>query len=172
MNPYLGEIRQVAFDFAPSGWLPCNGALLAINQYSALFAVIGTTYGGDGQVNFAVPNLNGRMAMHTDSAASTVALGGSGGEQSVALTVPQLPSHTHVLGASLDLATTSNPMNLALAAKSRAGLTIFSPGSAPVDQLSSASMLSAGGSAAHPNLQPSLAINFIMAVSGIFPSRA
>ena len=171
-EPFLGEIRVVSFQFAPKGWAFCNGQLLAINQNQAIFAIMGTTYGGNGTTNFALPNLMGRVPTHTgNSVSNSVVLGQSGGETEHTLTVSELPAHTHPMQAATDFANSSLPAGALPAAKPRGGRDIYAPGGGPLTALDPAAISAAGSSQPHTNMQPYLALNFIIALQGIFPSR-
>jgi microcystin-dependent protein len=161
---FLAEIRIVSFNFAPKGWAQCNGQLLPINQNQALFSLLGTTYGGDGQVNFALPDLRVRVPIHVGGGHTQ---GERAGESAHTLSLAELPTHTHAAQASSmtgnDVVPTNNvlasPLNLTY--RPQAGLAPMDPGSlAPV-----------GGSQAHLNSQPFLALTFVIALQGIFPSR-
>lgn len=167
-DPFLGEIKMVSFSFAPRFWAQCNGQLLPINQNQALFSLLGTTYGGDGRVNFALPDLRGRTAVHFGS---TVTLGERSGSEAHTLTLAELPAHDHPLRASSDLAASNSAGGNVLGKKGRFGKDIFVPAATgnPV-ALRSESVASAGGSQAHPNMQPYLAVNFVISLAGIFPS--
>ena len=167
-EPFLGEIRQTAFAFAPQGWALCNGQLLPIAQNQALFAILGTTYGGDGRVNFALPDLRGRSPAHVGSA---LPLGTRVGEENHTLTVTEMPPHAHSLQGSTDIANNTSPAGNAPAAKGRGGKDIYAPGNSPLQPMSPQAVLPSGGNQPHNNLQPYLAINFIIAMQGIFPSR-
>jgi microcystin-dependent protein len=161
-TPYLGEIRLFGFNFAPQGWAVCSGQLLAISQNSALFALIGTTYGGDGVTTFALPNLNGRLPRHVGPG---VALGQLGGVSAVTLTSAQIPAHTHAISGLLGPRTVASPANASLVPGD-----IY--GSGPTDgNLAAAAVAPAGGNQPHSNLQPALAVNFCIALAGIFPSQ-
>ena len=162
-TPYLSEIRIVSFGFAPKGWALCNGQLLPINQNQALFSLLGTTYGGDGRVNFALPNLQARVPMHMGNGQ---VLGELGGEQAHTLTLAEIPTHNHTWGATNTAANSPGPTGNLLGAApeyygSAQGLVPMYPG-----QLSSV-----GGSQAHLNMQPFLTLNFCIALQGIFPSQ-
>jgi len=162
-EPFLGEIRLMAFDFAPYRWARCDGQLLPINQNQALFALLGTTFGGNGVTTFGLPDLRGRIPIHAGSGHE---LGESGGEQAHTLSFAELPRHTHVLNASLTNAGSNDPTNRVLAQSnniyhSATSLTALGP----------ASVTNAGGGYPHPNLQPYLVISFCIALQGIFPSR-
>lgn len=164
-EPFLSEIRIMSFGFAPKGWALCNGQLLPINQNQALFSLLGTTYGGDGRVNFGLPNLQGRTPIHMGSGHT---LGEVGGEQAHTLSSAELPVHTHVANASStvgnQIVPTANllgsPLNLTYRAPDNS-LTALLPGTVG----------NIGGSQAHLNMQPFLTLNFCIALQGIFPSQ-
>lgn len=163
-EPFLGEIRPVAFNFPPQGWATCDGQLLPINQNQALFSLLGTTYGGDGRINFALPDLRSRGAMHVSSSQPQ---GGKAGQETTTLTAAEMPAHTHVVSGSANPGTTPVPSSNVLASTPT---QIYGPPTNIVD-LEAASMDRVGGSQAHANMQPYLVINFIIALQGIFPSR-
>jgi microcystin-dependent protein len=166
-DPFLGELKLVGFGYAPKGWAFCNGQLLPINQNQALFALLGTTYGGDGRVNFALPDLRGRAPMH---AGNGVWLGESGGQEHVTLAASQLPAHTHTLSGTSDFANASVPGGALPAAKVRGGMNRYAP--AGNDAVMGTSALApSGGSQPHPNMQPFGVLNWVIALQGIFPSR-
>jgi microcystin-dependent protein len=167
-DPFLGEIRQAAFAYAPKGWALCNGQLLPINQNQALFSLLGTQYGGDGIRTFALPDLRGRSPLH---ASADVTVGARAGEEAHTLTVNELPPHSHALRGSNDLANSSSPVGNVTAAKGRGGKDIYAPGGSPVQPLSPQAIAAAGGSQPHNNMQPFTTLNFIIALTGIFPSR-
>jgi microcystin-dependent protein len=163
-EPFLSEIRLMSFVFAPRGWALCNGQLLPINQNQALFSLLGTTYGGDGRVNFALPDLRGRTPIHVGSGHT---LGERGGEQAHTLSIAEIPTHTHAAAAS-SLATggNANPTGRFLGSgnnvyHSPASLTSMTPGT----------VANTGGSQAHLNMQPFLTLSFCIALQGIFPSQ-
>ena len=163
-EPFLSEIRLMSFGFAPKGWALCNGQLLPINQNQALFSLLGTTYGGNGQTTFALPNLQGRTPIHASSGHT---LGESGGEQNHTLTIPELPQHTHSLQASNAQGDQRGGGNAFLANGGSdiyvqpQNLTAMNPGTVG----------NVGGSQPHTNMQPFLTLNFCIALQGIFPSR-
>jgi microcystin-dependent protein len=166
MEPFLGEIRLVPFNFAPRGWAICAGQLLPISQNQALFALLGTTYGGNGQTTFALPDLRGRVPIGAGqpSAGSSYPLGATGGEETVALTTRQLPQHAHPIHASSAAATTKNPTTAFLAGGGAYG--------AQRNVRMNAAMIGrTGGGEGHENRQPYLALNYIIALQGIFPSQ-
>lgn len=162
-EPFLSEIRIMSFNFAPKGWALCNGQLLPINQNQALFSLLGTTYGGDGRVNFALPDLRARVPIHTGSGHT---LGERGGEEAHTLSIAELPTHTHVLNGSNTPAAVNLPDNAHLAMVNNA----YGP-PANLVALSPASVSNVGGSQAHLNMQPYLTLNFCIALQGIFPSQ-
>jgi microcystin-dependent protein len=164
---FLGEIRLVAFDYAPKFWAQCNGQLLPINQNQALFSLLGTTYGGNGQTSFALPDLRGRAPMHFKG--TELYQGSREGAESVTLTQAQLPAHSHALAASGDIANASVPGGALPAARPRGGINRYAP-TADVS-LASGSIAPTGGSQPHTNMQPFLTMNYVIALSGIFPSR-
>jgi len=166
---YVGEIRIFAGNFAPAGWALCNGQILPITDNETLFNLIGTTYGGDGQTTFALPNLTGRIPVNQGNGggASYVA-GESGGSESVTLLASQLPVHNHALQASTFDGTSADPTNAVWAASDARTFNAAAP-----DQVMHASTLTAqGGTQAHPNLMPYLAVNFIISLFGVFPSQS
>ncbi len=165
-QPFIGEIRMFAGNFAPVGWAFCNGAIIPIDQNDALFNLIGTTYGGDGQTTFALPNLQSRVPVHVGPG---FALGQSGGTESVTLTVSQIPAHSHVPQANGNPGTASTPASNVWAAN--ASLTQYS-NAAPTANMDPASLGSSGGSQPHDNMIPFLVINFILSLFGVFPSQS
>ena len=168
-EPFLSEIRLMSFVFAPKGWAQCNGQLLPINQNQALFALLGTTFGGDGRVNFALPDLRGRSPMHTGNGHT---LGERGGEANHTLSVNELPGHSHALSASSDVANTNLPGSALPAGKPRGGVNRYAAAGASDTALRAASLtIATGGGQAHNNMQPFLALNFVIALQGIFPSQ-
>lgn len=162
-EPFLSEIRIFSFGFAPKGWALCNGQLLPINQNQALFSLLGTTYGGDGRVNFALPNLQGRTPIHTGSGHT---LGERGGEEAHTLSINEIPVHTHSVSASSSAGDDVNPAGHLLA--SPLSPSYRPPGAAVT--MAPASIANVGGSQAHQNMQPFLTLNICIALQGIFPS--
>ena|SRR5258706_4033085 len=162
-EPFLSEIRIFSFGFAPKGWALCNGQLLPINQNQALFSLLGTTFGGDGRVNFALPNLQSRVPIHVGNGH---VLGEKGGEQAHTLTNAETPQHLHMVQAQPAAANAPDPTNSFLADISTKGY------GAPTNLLALAatSVGNTGGSQAHLNMQPFLTLNFSIALQGIFPS--
>lgn len=164
-EPFLAEIRLMSFNFPPKGWALCNGQLLPINQNQALFSLLGTTYGGDGRVNFALPDLRARTPIHVGHGHT---LGERAGEQAHTLTISELPTHRHVLNASTTQATTGVPAAAVMLSTSSGSFAYGPPQSAvPMDP---SSISNVGGSQAHLNMQPFLALTFCIALQGIFPS--
>jgi microcystin-dependent protein len=166
-DPFLAEIRIMSFAFPPKGWALCNGQLLPINQNQALFSLLGTTYGGNGQTTFALPDLRGRAPLHVGGG---FVLGESAGQESVTLLASQLPTHAHAVRADAGVATASLPAEALLAKKPRFGANIYA---APQNlvELRSDAVASAGGGQPHENMQPFLTLNFVIALSGIYPSQ-
>lgn len=165
-SPYTGEIRIFAGTFAPSGWALCEGQILPIVENEALFNLIGTSYGGDGQTTFALPDLRGRVPLHQGNG---FVLSQRGGAESVALLPAQLPQHSHLLMASADPADSPNPEGRVLA--ETATSTPYFQGPTPIP-LAPSSVGSAGGNQPHNNLQPFLCVNHIICLAGIFPSQS
>ena len=172
-DAYIGEIRMFAGNFAPKGWALCDGQLLPISQNQALFALLGTTYGGDGQTTFALPDLRGRMPLHegTGPGLTPRTLGESGGAEQVTLTLSQIPAHTHVATVSADstVGATDQPKG-ALPARNASATPQYGT-QANVQMGNAVQVASAGGGQAHSIMSPFTAVNFIIALQGIFPSR-
>jgi microcystin-dependent protein len=167
-EPFLGEVKILTFSFAPKGWALCNGQLLPISQNQALFALLGTYYGGNGTTSFALPNLQGRVPIHWGAiAGGTVVIGAPGGADIVTLTVPEIPAHTHLV-ASVNQATAVSPATNVFAAKPRRGVNVYAV--PPANTLINSKDV-VGGGQAHDNRQPYLVLNFVIALSGIFPSQ-
>lgn len=169
-EPFIGEIRLFAGNFAPQGWAFCDGQLLSISGNDALFSLIGTIYGGDGQTTFALPDLRGRIPIHAGQGPGlgNYSLGQRSGVETVTLTTNQAPPHSHQLRASGDTAGQRNPQNNLLGKSTNIDLYT---GDTPDVGLAPAAIGSAGGSQAHSNMMPYLGINFIIALFGIYPSR-
>jgi microcystin-dependent protein len=165
-EPFLSEIKIVSFNFPPKGWALCNGQFLPINQNQALFALLGTTYGGNGQTTFALPNLRGRVPIHMGSGHT---LGEAAGSTSVTVNIQQLPTHLHFLQASSATAGTDTPGNGALLGGSAPNDLYTGPAS--LSPLNAGTVTSVGGSQPHNNMMPYLTLNFIIALQGIFPSQ-
>ena len=162
-QPYVGEIRMFAGNFAPAGWMFCEGQLLPISDYDTLFNLIGTTYGGDGQSTFALPDLRGRVPLHFGNGFT---LAETGGVESVTLTVAQIPAHNHAMLASDDIPTQLNPQNNVTG---QAAAKFYRFGN-PSVTLSPSMIGSTGGSQPHNNFQPYLCVDFIISLFGIYPS--
>lgn len=162
-EPFLSEVRIMSFVFAPKGWALCNGQLLPINQNQALFSLLGTTFGGDGRVNFALPDLRARTPIHAGSGHT---LGERGGEQAHTLSISEMPTHTHVAQAS------STAGNVPVTANNILATSPSNIYSAPTNlvSLNAGSVTNVGGSQAHLNMQPFLTLSFCIALQGIFPS--
>ena len=169
MTPYVGEIRMVGFQFAPAGWACCDGQLIPIAENDTLFVVIGTTYGGDGEETFALPNLMGRVPIHQGTGSSGInhQLGEAAGTESVTLTVNNLPNHSHPMLALLDTANDPNPSNNMLARTASTSLYINDDS---FDQMAVNAVQPVGGSQPHDNMMPYTVINFIISLYGLFPS--
>jgi microcystin-dependent protein len=164
-EPFLSEIRIMSFVFAPKGWALCNGQLLPINQNQALFSLLGTTFGGDGRVNFALPDLRGRIPIHVGGSHT---LGERGGEQAHTLSIGEIPTHTHIGQAANVTATTNTPSSSVMLANSSASALYGS--AASLNAMAANAIVSIGGSQAHLNMQPFLTLSFCIALQGIFPS--
>jgi len=166
-QPYVGEIRMFAGNFAPAGWMFCEGQLLPISEYETLFNLIGTTYGGDGQSTFALPDLRGRIPLHFGNGFT---LAETGGVETVTLTVSQIPAHSHPLLASTTAQTSNSPSARYYATVLPASQAIYD--TATVNNNMAANMCtSTGGSQPHDNFQPYLCVDFIISLFGIFPSQ-
>ena len=163
-TPFLSEIRIFTFNYAPKGWAMCNGQTLPINQNQALFALLGTTYGGNGQTTFNLPNLQGRVPIHMGSGFTQ---GQAGGETAHTLATAEMPTHTHFAQASTQAGNQAIPTNNILA--SPLNLSYAPVGS--LTTLNPGTITNVGGSQAHNNMQPYLTLNFCIALQGIFPSR-
>lgn len=159
----VGEIRIFAGNFAPDGWALCNGQLLSISENEILFSLIGTTYGGDGQSTFALPNLQGRVPIGIGNGYT---LSQAGGAETVTLTMNQLPYHTHAANASSQLGNSNSPANGIWAASTINQFAAVAPNSAMNSNILSAT----GGNQPHNNMMPSVALNFIIALDGLYPS--
>jgi len=175
MTGYVGEIRMFAGNFAPAGWMFCNGAVLPISEYDTLFQLIGTTYGGDGMSTFQLPDLQGRVPLHQGqgSGLTNRVIGETGGVENVTLTTQQIPVHTHAPLANSAAGTTANPTNAIFGAGSATQVfdyvTPFNAASAQV-ALNAATIALDGGSQPHDNIQPTLAYSYIISLYGYFPS--
>ncbi|HLX94813.1 MAG TPA: tail fiber protein [Verrucomicrobiae bacterium] len=176
-DQFVAEIRIVPFNFAPLGWALCNGQVMPISQNTALFSLLGTTYGGDGKSNFALPNLQGAAPLDAGNGAglSNYVEGQSGGETAVTLVSAQLPSHTHGVSVSSIGGDVNSPIGAVFSTahmgKTPTNMYAAAAGGAP-GIMSPQAVLSAGGGLPHNNLQPYLVLNFIIALQGIFPARS
>lgn len=165
-QPYVGEIRMFGGNFAPAGWMFCEGQLLPISENETLFQLIGTTYGGDGESTFALPDLRGRIPIHQGNG---FILAETGGAEEITLTVNQIPAHSHALLCTTNLAGGTSPTGQVLALTQAATITPYGT-DAPLTNLSPQSVGPVGGSQPHTNFQPYLCVNFIISLFGIFPS--
>lgn len=163
-EPYVGEIRMFGGNYAPQGWAICNGQLLNIADNELLYALIGTTYGGDGQNTFALPDLRSRIPVHPSPAYS---LGTKGGAETVSITHNQMPTHTHIPLAANEPGTSSTPENMVWATGSK---TSYAASGAPISMMPYA-LSPVGGNQPHDNMMPSLTISFIIALDGLFPPQ-
>lgn len=167
-SPYVGEVRLFGGNFAPAGWAFCQGQLLAISENPVLFQLIGTTYGGDGQVSYALPDLRGRVPLHQGQGQTVHVIGELGGAENVTLTTGQMPGHSHALGADTAASSITTPAGALLAST-----TVNSYDNSAAGTLMSASAIgSAGGSLPHDNMAPTVVLNYIIALFGVFPSQA
>jgi microcystin-dependent protein len=169
-DQFLAEIRIFPFNFTPSGWQQCNGQILPISQYAALFSLLGTTYGGNGTSNFALPNFQGLVPVHqgTGAGLSNYSLGETGGSPTVTLLGNQTPTHTHSFSG--DPTAKKEITNIGNAAPAGASTAAYST-SAPNTPMAASMLVAAGGSQPHNNMQPYLTLNFCIAMTGIFPAR-
>lgn len=165
-QPYVGEIRMFAGNFAPAGWMFCEGQLLPISEYETLFNLIGTTYGGDGQSTFALPDLRGRLPIHFGKG---FVLADSGGAEEITLTVQQIPVHNHAVVASTVAGAVNSPVNQVIAASPSIKLFIQDTPDSTLNIPNSVTPV--GGSQPHTNFQPYLCVDFIISLFGIFPSQ-
>jgi microcystin-dependent protein len=180
-DPFIGQITLYPYTFPPNGWADCNGQLLPISQYAALFSLLGTQYGGNGTSNFALPDLQGRVPVGQGqlSGGGDYAMGEMGGQEAVTLGVSTMPQHTHGLSASTVNGTTNNPAGMILATPQVGGGrgqqadkgNIYNP-APPSTPLAPASVGPAGGSQPHNNVQPSLVLRYCIALQGVFPTRS
>lgn len=170
-EPYVGEIKMFAGNFAPRGWALCDGQLLSIPSNDALFSLFGTMYGGDGRTTFGLPDLRGRVPVHygTGPGLTTRRIGQKGGTERVTLTSNQLPQHRHDWNASGGTANSTNPNNLVFA---QAASEVYADDMGDAPKLNANSCAKTGGSQSHANLMPALCVNFIVALVGIYPSRS
>lgn len=171
-NPYVGEIRMFGGNFAPAGWAFCDGQLMSIAQNDTLFNLIGTTFGGDGQQTFGLPDLRGRLPVHqgTDSTGQAWTIGQLSGAEEVALTAAEMPAHSHFAMGSSDQASSSDPTGAVLATLSAAGTQSAYGTRSPTGALDPSSVTFAGGSQPHSNLMPYACVSFIISLFGVYPS--
>ena len=169
-QPYIGEIRMFAGNFPPVGWAFCNGQLMPISQNDAMFVLLGTTYGGDGESTFALPNLQSRIPLHMGNGpdGATYQLAETGGVESVTLSTAQIPNHNHALLGSTAAATTGDPTNKLFGQSPQIAYLIEAD---PEVQFSAAAISPVGGSQPHENCQPFLCINYIISLFGLFPQQ-
>ena len=178
-DPFLGQIIMFGGNFAPRGWAMCNGQQLPISSNTALFSLLGTTFGGNGQTTFGLPDLRGRVPVHPGAGPglSAYTAGQSGGAESVTLVAGQMPPHNHLIGVNNQAGTVNDPTNAIPALintgspRSPATTTLGYTASAQTGTMAATAVSSAGGGQAHANIQPYLCVNFIIALDGIFPSR-
>jgi microcystin-dependent protein len=168
-NPYIGEIRMFGGNFAPAGWAFCEGQLMPISENDALFNLIGTTYGGDGQTTFGLPNLQGRLPLHQGSG---FVIGEMGGVESVTLTTNQMPTHNHTMLGSNDQGSSNAPGNAVLGSTPTAAQAFPYGTDAPHGSIDPSSIQPQGGNQPHDNFQPYLCVNFIISLFGIYPSQS
>jgi microcystin-dependent protein len=170
-NPFVAEIRIMPFNFAPTGWAFCNGQLMPISQNTALFSLLGTTYGGDGKSTFALPNMQGNAPMQAGQGPglSLRDLGETGGEQTVTLLQTEIPAHSHIAVAD-GVADTASPQNNTWGSALKGHGDLYAPASSLV-QMSPLALSIAGGNLPHNNLQPFLTLNFVIALQGVYPAR-
>ncbi|HNB70814.1 MAG TPA: tail fiber protein [Acidobacteriota bacterium] len=164
-QPYVGEIRMFAGNFAPAGWQLCEGQLMSISENETLFQLIGTTYGGDGESTFALPDLRGRLPLHQGNG---FILAETGGAEEITLTVQQIPAHSHPLLATVNIANNTTPVNSLPAQAST--VDVYNDSASSFAAMTPQSISAVGGSQPHTNFQPYLCVNFIISLYGIFPS--
>lgn len=171
-EPFIGQVMLFAGNFAPRGWAFCNGQLLSIAQNTALFSILGVTYGGNGQTTFALPDLRGRVAIHPGQGPglSAYTLGEAAGTENVTLITNQMPMHNHMVACSSETANLPSPQGNFLGTESQGATQVY-VGGTPNEFLNQAAITPAGGSQPHTNVQPFLCVNYIIALEGIFPSR-
>ena len=168
-EPFLAEVRMVGFNFAPRGWAFCDGQILPINQNQSLYSLLGTTYGGDGRTSFALPDMRGRTPIHTGASNGTFhSLGQKSGEETHTLSAAEMPQHDHSAHATSDTANTPDPSGHLLADSAPNELWAAA---ASLQNMNTGTVANVGGSQGHENMQPYLAVNFCIALQGLFPSR-
>ncbi len=169
-EPFLAEVRIVGFDFAPRGWAFCDGQILPINQNQSLYSLLGTTYGGDGRTSFALPDLRGRTPIHVgrSNGGQEHRLGQKSGEETHSLSAAEMPQHSHGFQAS---STDGDTVNTSGSILARTTMGIYEQGAANLTEIRSGTITNVGGGQAHDNMQPFLAVNFCIALQGLFPSR-
>ena len=172
-DPFVAEIRIFPFNFAPKGWAFCDGQILPLSQNTALFSLLGTTYGGDGKSNFALPNLQGNAPMHPGQGPglSLHDLGETGGSETVSLLESEIPSHTHTLMATTQSGNQATPVANTIARGTTGFTPYLPPAGAPLVAMSDNALAPAGGDQPHNNMQPYLTLNFCIALQGVFPPR-
>lgn len=168
MDPFVGEIRAFAFGIIPKDWLPCDGRTLNVNQYVALFSLLSNRYGGNGSSTFALPDLRGRTPL---GFSATIPQGQKDGSETVTLTAAQVPPHTHQVKGSSATASTNAPSTHAMAVLASGAGNAYAAPDAAAATLNVAAVTTSGGSAPHPNMQPSLAVNWCIATNGLYPPR-
>jgi microcystin-dependent protein len=173
MDPFVAEIRIFPFNFAPKGWAFCDGQIMPISQNTALFSLLGTTYGGDGKSTFALPDMQGNVPMHPGQGPglSLHDLGETGGSETVSLLESEIPAHAHTLMASGTASSKPNPSGNALARVQSGATPYVPPAGAPLTPFSDQALAPAGGDQPHNNMQPYLTLNFCIALQGVFPPR-
>jgi microcystin-dependent protein len=171
MDPFVAEIRIFPFNFAPKGWAFCDGQILPLSQNTALFSLLGTTYGGDGKSNFALPNMQGNAPMHPGQGPglSLHDLGETGGSETVSLLESEIPSHTHSISASAVDGTAKSPAGSKVA--SGVGVNMYATAPSPMVNLNGNALAPAGGDQPHNNMMPYLTLNFCIALQGVYPPR-
>lgn len=172
-EPFLAEIRIVGFNFAPRGWAFCDGQILPINQNQSLYSLLGTTYGGDGRTSFALPDLRGRSPIHVGRADGGAyrTLGQKSGEETHTLSSAEMPTHTHAFQGTGQAATTASPGSNRTLAQTAATDPVYADGRNDPVVMGAGALLNVGGGQAHENMQPYIALNFCIALQGLFPSR-
>jgi microcystin-dependent protein len=172
-DPFVAEVRIFPFNFAPKGWAWCDGQLLPLSQNTALFSLLGTTYGGNGKSNFALPDLQGNAPMHPGQGPglSLYDLGQTGGAETVTLLETEIPSHSHAFRSSNDPGGTNTPTNATLGRPFGRGNNLYNPATTPLVQMNAEMVASSGGDQPHNNMQPYLTFYFCIALQGVFPAR-